>query len=420
MRILYLTHGFPYPLTSGRLRQYHFIRELAERHSVTLVSIVGKGCTSADIEAVEAVADRVMTVVSAAKDGGFRQKTINRLRTLFTESNPALDRMRQTVQELLSKEPFDAIVASAGTMAILDGLNTPPVVCDICDAAALHLRGRIRYAPWLRRPLLKLAIRLAEQYTTKIASKADHVLFASQRDLEAAVKDESSRASVVANGVDIEYWKRSTPALGCDTIIFTGGMRYAPNNDAALYLIRDILPIVRKSIPEAQLLIVGHSPTAALVDAGRRTPGVTVTGFVEDVRPYMEQAAVFAAPLRFGAGIQNKLLEAMAMEVPIVTSQLAADGLLPGDHIEPPVQVANSTEAYAQAIIRELVARRIDPTPDTRGRRFVETNFTWEGSGATIEAILKRLIGEPAISSRSDDRNSDSNSSFSLAGKPVP
>ena len=85
-----------------------------------------------------------------------------------------------------------------------------------------------------------------------------------------------------------------------------------------------------------------------------------MTGFVDDVRPYMEQAAVFAAPLRFGAGIQNKLLEAMAMEVPVITSQLAADGLVQGRNVHPPVRVAQSTEDYAQAIIRELRGEKID------------------------------------------------------------
>lgn len=417
MRILYLTHGFPYPLTSGRLRQYHFIRELAQRHSVTLVSIVGKKCTPADVEAVEAIADRVVTVESPVTDAGFVKKLFNRLRMMATKTSPDLDQMRATVARLLRDDKYDAIFSSAVSVRALRGIESPPIICDICDSAALHMRGRIKHCPLPARPWFWLLIRFAEKFTAELVERTNHVIFASQRDLEDAVGGPCRFASAVPNGVDIDYWKRSTPQLGQDTLVFTGGMRYAPNEDAALYLIRDILPIVRRTVPNARLLIVGHSPRKVLVDAGQATPGVTVTGFVDDVRPYMEDASVFVAPLRFGAGIQNKLLEAMAMEVPVVTSQLAADGLLSGDMTHAPVEVAGSTEEYAAAIVRHLLARRSDANPDARGRNFVATHFQWETSGATIHRILDQVTGR-SIEMELPSQRPDSDVSFSLAGEP--
>jgi len=395
MRILYLTNGFPYPLTSGRLRQFHFIRELSQRHSVTLVSVVGESCSEGDVAAMEPWTERVVTVVSPAKDGDLREKTANRLSLLFTGSSPVLRVLHSRLKSLLREQQFDAVILSVATLPALEGLTLPPLIADVCDSATLHLRGRLRCTPLIRQPMLRLAIRMAQKFTTRVAQRADHLLFASRRDLEAAVGGSFKRADVVPNGVDLEYWNRTSGALGQNTIVFTGGMRYAPNTDAALQLIHHVLPRVRQSVPDARLLIVGHSPPPALVEAGASTPGVEVTGFVDDVRPYLEQSTVFAAPLRFGAGIQNKLLEAMAMEVPVITSQLAADGLLPDGEALPPVEVAESADEFAAAIVRRLAARAGDPAPDAAGRQFVEEHFHWEGSAQRLERVLNRVARVP-------------------------
>jgi glycosyltransferase involved in cell wall biosynthesis len=164
-------------------------------------------------------------------------------------------------------------------------------------------------------------------------------------------------------------------------------MDYPPNTDAALYLIEEILPLVRHSIPAAQALIVGRDPPLQLLRAGER-PGVTVTGFVDDVRPYLEQATVFAAPVRFGAGIQNKLLEAMAMEVPTVASPLAAGGLRAEDGQQAPLHVAENRRRFAELISRKLVERLSDSAPDAEARRFVAANFSWSRSAAKLEQVI--------------------------------
>jgi len=160
-----------------------------------------------------------------------------------------------------------------------------------------------------------------------------------------------------------------------------------------LYLIRDILPLVQRELPDARALIVGHSPRPALVAEGQR-PGVTVTGFVDDVRPYLEQATVFVAPLRFGAGIQNKLLEALAMELPVIASPLAAQGLCTEDGAQPPLRVASTPAEFAAAICAELRARADDPTPDAGARRFVTAHFDWRVSAQRVHEVLQKVVGE--------------------------
>jgi glycosyltransferase involved in cell wall biosynthesis len=135
---------------------------------------------------------------------------------------------------------------------------------------------------------------------------------------------------------------------------------------------------------------VGRDPKPRLAAAGAQ-PGVQVTGFVDDVRPFLERAAVFAAPLLFGAGIQNKLLEAMAMAVPVVASPLAADGLRTGDGGMPPLQTADDAAAFAAALAARLAAAQRDPTPDFAARQYVEEHFRWETNAAALEQVLHRV-----------------------------
>ena len=181
----------------------------------------------------------------------------------------------------------------------------------------------------------------------RIVRRAAHVMFASERDrlliMGAATTPE---ASIVPNGVDLAFWRRTALTLGRDRIVFTGAMHYPPNVDAALVLANQVLPLVRRRLPEVSLDIVGRDPAPALLAIADR-PGVRVTGYVPDVRPYLDGASVFAAPLRFGAGIQNKLLEALAMEVPVVASTLAIDGLRVGREA-PPAAVADDPSTHGR------------------------------------------------------------------------
>jgi glycosyltransferase involved in cell wall biosynthesis len=196
----------------------------------------------------------------------------------------------------------------------------------------------------------------------------------------------------VPNGVDTAFWTRTSPALG-DAIVFTGVMRYPPNEDAAVRLIADILPLVRRHEPGIPCLIVGRDPTPHLRAVAQGASEVTVTGFVDDMRPWLERAAVFAAPLRQGAGIQNKVLEAMAMSVPVVASPLAAEGVRAENGGIPPVVVAGSPAETAGAIVERIRAARAGSPPDQDGRAYVTANFSWRRSGRLIDEVLQRLAG---------------------------
>src|SRR5262245_5310150 len=392
MRILYLTNGFPYPLTSGYLRHYFLIKELSQRHAITLLSIVGATFAAESVAALEPFTERVLTFASRSKSGSLKSKALGRLKSLAgaSQADQAVRRMREAVERMTLEEPFDAVLFSGKrTYPAIEGMRGLPLVVDMCDATSVKIRGSVRYTRRARLPLLLLdylQVRAAER---TLISNAAHMLFASVRDRDALI-GRSSRATVVPNGVDTVFWRRTSRERGTNTVAFTGAMDYPPNTDAALYLVEEVLPLVQRAIPEARALLVGRDPTPRLARAGQR-PGVTVTGFVDDVRPYLEQATVFAAPLRFGAGIQNKVLEALAMELPVVASPLAADGLRTEDGQTPPAQIAQGGQEFADKIVSVLRERTSNPAPDGAARRYVETHFVWRCSGEKLDQVLANV-----------------------------
>jgi glycosyltransferase involved in cell wall biosynthesis len=395
MRVLYLTNGFPYPLTSGYLRHFFLVRELAADHRVTLLSLTGAGFRPEDADVLRPMVERVEVF------GGARRspigKVARRIRALVGRDDaPGVAAMADRAVALHAERPFDIVVQSGkSTHPVLERLPALPVAADLCDATSSRLAGALSYAPLARRPALWLDLRAMRRIETGIVERAGHVLFASERDRRLILGDAATPASsVVPNGVDLEFWRRSAPTLGQDRIVFTGAMHYPPNVDAAIVLIEEVLPLVRRRIPEARVDIVGRDPVPSLVARAGR-PGVRVTGFVPDVRPYLDAASVFAAPLRFGAGIQNKLLEALAMELPVVASTLAIDGLRVGE-AAPPAVVADDPAAMADRIVETLETVRADPTPNAAGRAYVESWFRWETSGRLLDAILRSVAGTGA------------------------
>lgn len=391
MRVLYLTNGFPFPLTSGYLRHYHFIKELAQAHDITLLAMARPSFREEHRAALAPYASQIEVFIAESRGQALGKKALHAVNALRGEAG-SIGAMRAAIERRLAGRSVDVVLFSGKpTYAAIHGLALPPVVADFTDAASMRIRGQIQYASRAKAPFLWAKFYQTRRLEGQIIKRADHLLFASMRDREAVLPDRRKPSTVMPCGVDLAYWQRTARTLGRRAIVFTGAMNYQPNIDAALFLIEEIFPHVQQAHPDAELLIVGHSPTPALVAAGKR-PGVTVTGFVDDVRPYLERAAVFAAPLRFGAGIQNKVLEAMAMEVPVVATPLAADGLNTEDGGRPPVKLAQTAAEFAQVIGAELAARAHDTSPDVAARQYIARYFVWPAVGEKLDAVLRATV----------------------------
>ena len=221
------------------------------------------------------------------------------------------------------------------------------------------------------------------------AQRADHVLTVSEsdRDFFSRLVD-PKKVSVVPTGVDVDYFRPSTGEEQ-GGLVFTGAMDWMPNEDGVFYFVREILPNIRRDVPEVTLSVVGREPSARLKALAEGECGVRVTGRVEDIRPYVHEASVYVVPLRIGGGTRLKIFEAMAMGKAVVSTSIGAEGL-PVRH-GTNIILADDPKAFAREVVmllRDPIARA---ALGRAARELVAQKHSWRAVTAEFEAVLTRL-----------------------------
>jgi glycosyltransferase involved in cell wall biosynthesis len=203
----------------------------------------------------------------------------------------------------------------------------------------------------------------------------------------------SEKIQVLPNGVDLKYFNPTCEPRAPQTIVFTGKMSYHANVTAALYLVNEIMPRVWEKFPGARVQIIGQNPPRAIRELVIRQPElVSVSGYVKDLRPYLAQATLAAAPLLYGAGIQNKVLEAMAMETPVVATTRAVAALQVKHERE--LLVADDPQTFSEMVIRFLRNPAQRERLGKQGRSYVEMNHDWNQIAGQLEKIYQQVIRE--------------------------
>jgi glycosyltransferase involved in cell wall biosynthesis len=392
MKILWIYPELPYPLTSGYLRGFHLLRLIGHRHAVTFLCLTKhKRVPPETVLALKQYAERIaiFRTCSAPKPKWFTMFALIpilgwRLQE-FLDTRWAVQQMKKYVRNLLQQERFDVVLFHGReALPVLDGVEVP-IVVDCGDTNCTRILQEMRQSRFLLRPRLLFRYAWARRLEGRLARITPHRCFISVRDRENLLGT-SDRSEIVPQGVDYDYWKRSLPPSRRNCIVFSGVMSYHPNAEAALFLLDSILPLVRKVCPQLEILIVGRDPSSELIKVAKRYSDVTVTGAVDDVRPYLERADVFVAALRFASGVQNKVLEALAMEVPVVTTPVVAAGLRV-DGIEPQLVIGRNAEEIAACIVRLLGNSEERARLSTEGRRFVEAHCSWSSSAEKLEKL---------------------------------
>jgi glycosyltransferase involved in cell wall biosynthesis len=399
MRILYITPTFQHPTMRGPSRHYHLIRELSQRHEVTLLTLTKTKVTPEAKKEMGSYTKQVLTF-NAFNQTELAQEMQDRALSKFNRkvkrvlhARESVKRMKQAFKELVQQQSFDVILFHGkDVFSVIEEHDDLPVVVDFCDATSKRILMSLRYAGIAKLPWLLLRYLEVRQIEKKLISKTPHLAFISGRDRD-AIMAKSNGVKIVPVGIDLNYWKRRNVEPQPNCLLFIGVMDYAPNEDAARYLINKILPLVKQSCSNLEVLIVGRDPTPALQEQARNCHDVTVTGFVEDIRPYLERAAIFVAPVRFASGVQNKVLEAMAMEVPVVTTSVVADGLRVDGEGEPPVLVADKEKEFAEQILKLLGEQKERSRLAVAGRRFIEQHFVWSRCAETLENMCMAAVG---------------------------
>jgi len=390
MKILFLCHRLPYPpQRGGKIRPFNMIRRLAVSHEVTVATLA----RSADELAAGQELHRychdlhVGRISEPASWARFALYGMSAAPATFGYFySPELAR---TVRRLLDTRGFDAVVVHCSSMGpYVAGHSGCRKVMDFGDADSEKWLEYGRTAPFPLSQAFRLEGRKVRRYEAWLGKHFDACSVNAPRERDVLAAYVRSPIHVIPNGVDLEYFEPSRPSgpgYIPNRIVFTGNMSYRPNVDAVQHLVTRILPRIRREIPDVQLCIVGMDPAPAvrrLADEDR----VVVTGRVDDVRPYFDSAAVAVAPLRVARGLQNKVLEAMAMRVPVVASPAAFEGIsaVAGRDL----LVAAGPKAFGRAVVSLLR----DPAARERyaaaGRTCVETNHNWSRLLQRLEDLV--------------------------------
>jgi hypothetical protein len=393
MRILYITPSFQHPTVRGPHRHYYFIRELSRRHEITLLTLTRHPI---DHAAWAEMKSYTRDLIAFDVNGGSHSHFADSLGKLPIVGDSlkaqavlrnGVREMKDTFRKLAKSQPFDVVLFHGKSVfPVIADYDDLPLVVDFCDATSMRIRTEMQYANPVRRAWLLWRLQQVRRTESQLIHKTPYLGFVSLRD-RTATAGAQPKSKIIPIGVDCPYWKRTKAAYDNHTIILTGVMDYGPNHDAGMFLIEKVMPLLRKKCPKVGLFLVGRAPRAELVAKAKAEPGVTVTGAVDDLRPYLERAAVFVAPLRYASGTQNKLLEAMAMEVPVVTTTLSADGLYVEDGGEPPILKADSESDFVNQIMTLFENNQLRGLLAEQGRTYVETHFNWTRSAEILEAM---------------------------------
>jgi hypothetical protein len=331
LRVLYLCHRVPYPPDKGeKIRAYHQICALSRRHKVSVLALCD-GLVP-DLAPLEAMCERV-EVFPLSRPASYARAALGawRPRPLslsFFESKEMAERVR----ELARRERFDVAVVYCSSMAPYAALAPEvPAILDMVDVDSAKWAQYARFAPLALRPVYALEARRLRRYEASLANRFQRVAFATGNETRLYKSSApAAKAVTLLNGVDVDFFQPlDLPKASRPTLVFTGQMDYFANVDAVTHFAREVFPRLRQRYPEIELLIVGRSPVAAVRDLGEM-PGVTVTGAVGDVRPFLSRAWIFVAPLRIAQGVQNKVLEAMASNLPVACSERVLAGIADG------------------------------------------------------------------------------------------
>ncbi len=398
MRILLLTPQRPYPPHQGTtLRNFNLVQELAKRHQVGVLTFLEPDQSPAEPGPLPELCRWLKTVPVP------RRTTLLRLKQMLTTRRPDMSwrlwspEFAAQLAALLRQQPFDVVQIEGIEMApylpvVAAAQPRPIIVYDAHNAEwILQMRACLtdlkNPARWVAAGYSWVQWRRLRRYEANLLGQVNHTVAMSEPD-KAALRQVAPAApiTVIPNGVDLAaYGNFAGSIVPCD-LIFTGKMDFRPNIDAVLWFAQQVLPLIQAQRPGVTFAVVGQRPHPRL-NALRDLPGVAITGYVDDIRPYIAGAKVYVAPLRVGGGTRLKLMEAMAMGKPIVSTQVGAEGFPVRDEQE--LLLANEPQLFAEKVLELLQnpARRAEL--GQAGLAFARANYGWDTLVPRLEDIYR-------------------------------
>ncbi len=384
MRIFVLLSRVPFPIEKGdKLRAFHLLRCLSQKNEVILCALSESKVEPESIKTLSRFCSEVH-IIPIRRPG-----MIWNVLKAFLNGNPLQVgyfyrcKVQTVINKLIADCHPDHIYCQLIRVSEYVKDNKIPKTLDYQDIFSMGAKRRADTSSFLTRLLFRIEYKRLLRYEHAIFGKFDHKTIISLPDRDLLPHPSKNEVLIIPNGVDHEFFKPVETQKKYD-IVFTGNMGYPPNIDAARFIADDIFPLVLKQYPEATLLIAGANPHAKV--AALRSENITVTGWLPDIRDSYASSRIFIAPMRIGTGLQNKLLEAMSMNLPCITSALANQALGAKPGLE--ILVGSTPAEYADHIVRLLRDATYAATLAGNGHLFVKKAFSWENSASLLENLM--------------------------------
>ncbi|OGX15228.1 MAG: hypothetical protein A2166_00360 [Omnitrophica WOR_2 bacterium RBG_13_41_10] len=396
MKILFLTSRLPFPPNRGdKLRVFNFLSRLSKNHSITLLSFaeskeqlpyineLKKYCTNVEVVLLKPWQSYLNCLLHIF--------SMNPLQVVYYRSKE----MRKKLNTLLFNNKFDAIYVHLFRMAqYAEDIRGVKRVLDLCDAVSSHMKRTIRFNRSILWPVYFTEWIKIDNYEKKIIKKFDEVILISESDRNEIFngKLKVNNIKIIPNGVDYEYFRPvSINNHKIPRIAFLGYLSTFYNLDGIFYFYNQIFPIIKSYTLSVRFSIIGASCPNKLRKL-TEDKSVELFSDIEDTRPFLNQATVFVCPLRIGSGLQNKILEAMAMGLPVVTTNIGYKGINAEKNKE--IIVADEPKNFASRVLELLRNEDLRYKISRNARSFIEKNYNWQDSIAKLEDLLAKRRGD--------------------------
>jgi polysaccharide biosynthesis protein PslH len=396
MRILWVKSGGLLPLDAGgKIRSYNIARELARRHDVDLFTFYPK-IEDDPHEQLRGLFRRVeswpLAMFERASVGDAFAYGANMLTMQpYQLRKYCRPEIRRRLRQLIRENDYDLILCdfllTAGVMPW--DLDVPIVIFTHNVEAMIWSR----HCETAQNPVWKFITwreyRTMARAERRFTGLADHVLTVSEQDrAEFCAFLSGDKVTAIPTGVDLEYFREAPLPKSSNSMVFTGSMDWLPNEDAIIYFASKILPIIQTRLPDVKLSVVGRKPTRKVMALAETNPALRIVGRVDDIRPYVHEAAAYVVPLRIGGGTRIKIFEAMAMGAAVVSTNIGAEGL-PVKHNDN-ILLADSPEDFAACTVSVLSQPAERDRIGRAARNLVEARFGWSNVVDVFEnALLK-------------------------------
>lgn len=400
MRILFLSTWFPHPLDNGsRIRVYHLLRALTHSHSVTMAAFTQVGSTD---WATRVMAENDGLRIYPILDDPFRYVHVpgimKHLSPIPLHYWPS-QRMMQKVAQLATAHTWDAIVAIQMPVACYAlQLRTAPALLDIDTSLSYQMYER--YLKQVRptgRVRSWISWKKADSYTSWIMRRFQVCTVASDRErpfVERMVRNRQCHVAVMPNGVDCQHNRPGLARAKPATLIFNGALTYSANYDAMQYFLASIYPLIKRDVPNVTLTITGSLKNVN-VSGLSLDESVHLSGYIDDIRFPVAQSSVCIVPLRQGGGTRLKILEAMALGIPVVSTPKGAEGLdvTDGEHL----LVAEDSKVFAYKTVQLLINDELRLGLAANARQLVEEEYDWSLIGRRFVSLIENLASPPGV-----------------------